>query len=172
MYADSFHRVIEYIYMRGRSNRRIDTMLHILMKVARDMAFERLCKLEKGKVSGCLVVIRRRHMESTKLSTESVMQCNDTQCSVVSSGGTCKYTVLKHKCPLNCHLRCVSCNNCVHSFSCDCMDALVNYTICKHIHLVVSSKQPRETPAYNTLLPSSNDLINETHMTGCSTRKH
>ena len=37
------------------------------MKVARDKAFERLCKLENEKVSGRLAFIRKRHTESTKL---------------------------------------------------------------------------------------------------------
>ena len=35
------------------------------MKVTRDKAFERLCKPEKGKVSGRLMFIRKRHTEST-----------------------------------------------------------------------------------------------------------
>ena len=32
MYVESFHRLIKYIYMRGRSNRRVDKLLHILKK--------------------------------------------------------------------------------------------------------------------------------------------
>ena len=154
MYAESFHRLIKYIYMRGRSNRRIDKLLHILMKVARDKAFERLCKLEKGKVSGQLALIRKRHIESTKLPTQSVTQCNNTQWSVTSSDDTREYTVCEETqmCPVNCHLSCDNSNICVHMFSCNCMDALINHTMCKHIYLVASSKKPTRSPAYNTHL--------------------
>ena len=42
MYVESFHRLIKYIYMRGRSNRRIDKLLHILMKVAHGCTVEPL----------------------------------------------------------------------------------------------------------------------------------
>ena len=52
MYVESFHRLVKYIYMRGRANKRIDKLLYTLMKVSRDKAFERLCKLEKGKITG------------------------------------------------------------------------------------------------------------------------
>ena len=93
MYVESFHRLIKYIYMRGRSNKRIDKLLHVLMKVARDKAFDRLCKLEKGKISGRIALIRKRHLESTKLSTTCVTQCESSKWTVISSDGTCEYTV-------------------------------------------------------------------------------
>lgn len=57
MYVESFHRTLKYVYMKGRVNKRIDNLIHILMKVSRDKAFERLCKLEKGKISGRLSII-------------------------------------------------------------------------------------------------------------------
>ena len=49
MYVESSHRILKYTYMRGRTNRRIDNLLHVLLKVSGDKGFERLCKLEKGK---------------------------------------------------------------------------------------------------------------------------
>lgn len=44
------------------------------MKVSRDKAFEKLCKLEKGKISGRLSTIRKQHRESEKMSFQSVTQ--------------------------------------------------------------------------------------------------
>ena len=168
MYVESFHRLIKYIYMRGRSNRRIDKLLHILMKVATDKAFERLCKLEKGKISRRLTVIRRRHVESNKLSQESVTQWSETKWTVLSSDGTQNYTVIRdtEKCPANCQLQCKDCNICIHSFSCNCMDALVNHTICKQIHLVARNKPIYQCPDSNTntcMLSGADLLLNETH---------
>ena len=49
MYVESFHRTLKYIYMKGKTNRRIYNLIHILLNVSRDKGFERLCKLEKGK---------------------------------------------------------------------------------------------------------------------------
>ena len=60
MYVESFHKLIKYIYTRGRVNLRIVKLLHKLLKVARDEAFERLCKMEKGKISGRVALIRKR----------------------------------------------------------------------------------------------------------------
>ena len=145
MYVESFHRLLKYVYMRGRINKRVDKLLHILMKVARDKGFERLCKLEKGKISGRLSLIRKRHFESTRLSDTSVTQVNSSQWMVTSSDSTRQYTICEDMkvCSINCHLQCSICNICVHSFSCNCMDALINHTICKHIHLV--AKQNKNT---------------------------
>ena len=61
MYVESFHRVLKYIYLKGRSNKRVDRLLHVLMKLARDKGFKRLCKLEKGKITGRLARIRQRN---------------------------------------------------------------------------------------------------------------
>ena len=45
--------------MKGKTNRQIDNLIHILLNVSRDKGFERLCKLEKDKISGCLAVIQK-----------------------------------------------------------------------------------------------------------------
>ena len=47
MYIESLHRTLKYIYLKGRVNKRIDNLIHVLMTVSRDKAFDRLCKLEK-----------------------------------------------------------------------------------------------------------------------------
>ena len=57
MYIESFCRTLKYVYFKDRVNKRIDNLIHILMKVSRDKAFDRLCKLEE-KISARLVTIR------------------------------------------------------------------------------------------------------------------
>ena len=39
-------------------------------------------------------------------------------------------------CTAGCSLLCHACNNCVHMFTCTCMDAIMHSTICKHVHLL------------------------------------
>jgi hypothetical protein len=51
MYLEAFHRVLKVIYLHQKQNRRIDSLLITLIKVARDKAFERLQKVEMGKSS-------------------------------------------------------------------------------------------------------------------------
>ena len=138
MYVESFHRLVKYIYMRGRANKRIGKLLYILMKVSKDKAFERLCKLEKGKITGRVATIRRRHEESKNICSELLNQCSENQWTVASSHGSNVYTVRKetNQCIENCQLQCKDCNICIHIFSCTCMDAILNYTICKHVHFV------------------------------------
>ena len=49
MYVESFHKVLKYIYLKGKINKRMDRCIYVLMKYCRDKAFNRILKLEKGK---------------------------------------------------------------------------------------------------------------------------
>ena len=51
MHLKNFHRLLKTVYMEGKHNRRIDQLLSILLCVARDKAYERLIKVENGKVT-------------------------------------------------------------------------------------------------------------------------
>ena len=61
MYVEAFHRVLKYIYMKGRVNKRLDKFLHVLLKLARDKGFERLVKMEKGKYTERISMIKAQH---------------------------------------------------------------------------------------------------------------
>ena len=144
MYVEAFHRVLKHICMKGTHNKRIDKCIHLLIKLERDKAFERLIKLEKGKISGRLSVIRKRHLASQKLSYSLVSIVDSNTWRVQSSTDSDKYYTVekdKQECNGKCALKCQECNVCVHMYCCNCNDALVNHTICKHIHLVAFSNQ-------------------------------
>ena len=49
MFLESFHRTLKMVYLQHKHNRKIDFLLHVLFKIARDKIFEQLMKLEKGK---------------------------------------------------------------------------------------------------------------------------
>ena len=150
MYVEAFHRLLKHIYMKGTCNKRIDKCIHVLIKLERDKAFERLIKSQKGKISGRLSVIHKRHLASQKLSSSLVNIVDDNTWLVQSSTDKDKsYTVERDKqeCDANCALKCQECNICVHMYCCNCSDALIHHTICKHIHLVASTNH----------LPASND---------------
>ena len=144
MYVEAFHRVLKYVYMKGRVNKRLDKCLQVLLKIARDKGFERLVKIEKGKNTERINMIRIRHQASLKLSFSSVRatEHKDTW-EVESSEGNMVYNVtqLHEQCPHSCMTRCTQCAVCVHMFSCDCCDALIKSSICKHVHLVARIQQ-------------------------------
>ena len=74
MYVEAFHRVLKYIYMNGRINKRVDNCINTLMKITRDKAFERLIKLTKGKKTKRLIDIHKRHLTSKDMTVDSVEQ--------------------------------------------------------------------------------------------------
>lgn len=72
MFVEAFHNTLKQVYMQGRVNRRVDKCLHVLLRLARDKAFERLIKLEKGKTTSRLSAIEAQHRASLDLSTKYV----------------------------------------------------------------------------------------------------
>ena len=140
MHVESFHRLLKYVYMKGRINKRVDKCIRLLLKIARDKGFERLFKLEKGKVSHRISCINQRHKSSVELSTDLIQDNGFDLWRVVSSKNPLLYYDV-HKedvrCSPNCPLRRTECDICIHQFSCTCPNSLVRLTICKHIHLLI-----------------------------------
>ena len=67
MAVKAFHRSLKVCYMEKKQNRRIDRLLHILFKIARDEVFERVLKTQKGKMTYRLSEISRRHKAADKI---------------------------------------------------------------------------------------------------------
>jgi len=62
MYVESFHNVLKTVYMERKANRRVDSLISILLCVARDKAFERIIKVEKNSSSKKVNDINKRHI--------------------------------------------------------------------------------------------------------------
>ena len=108
MYVESFHRVLKHIYLKGKTNKRVDKCIQVLMKYDRDKSFDRLIKLEKSKLSERISTIMKRHLASRDLSTTLAKCINECTWHVNSVDTQQQYTVVKEisKCPLDCLLRC------------------------------------------------------------------
>lgn len=147
MHVEAFHRVLKYLYLKGKVNKRMDNCVHALLKLSRDKGFERLTKLEKGKISTKISMIMKRHKKSLTIPKHYITEEDSIQWKVKSSDGQHEYTVKRenNKCPFNCQVRCSECDICVHQYSCECMDELLHATICKHIHLVHCYQQTSTT---------------------------
>ena len=136
MFVEAFHRTLKIVYLHHKQNRRIDFLLHTLLKIARDKVFEQLTKLEKGKYSHRITEINKRHKSAIKMSVNIIAGNNETEWIVPSDhDGSVTYNVrlLNESC--NCKLRCISCEVCIHMYSCTCMDSILHATVCKHVHL-------------------------------------
>jgi len=132
--------------MEKKQNRRIDFLLHLLLKIARDKIFERLQKTQRGKSSYQQCEINKRHRTAPKMSPLIIywlIRSNAWKIKPSVSSRNDPYIVKKQLDNCHCHLRCSSCDVCVHMYSCTCMDYLIHSTVCKHIHLV-NTYQPSD----------------------------
>ncbi len=137
MHAEAFHRVLKIVYLKHKRNRRLDTLIHVLFQIARDKAYENLQKIEKGKHSHRICDINKRHKTAELFHDAQIVHKKDNEYSVSSQKrpSTC-YTVCKIMDSCNCKLKCQFCLACFHQYTCSCLDACTNNTVCKHIHLV------------------------------------
>ena len=136
MFLESFHRTLKVVYLQHKHNRRIDYLLHTLIKISRDKVFERLTKLEKGKFTHRVSEINKRQKEAEKMKPE-VQDVNDKIWSITSARHkSIHYTVKKVMDTCSCRLRCSTCGMCVHMYTCSCIDASLHATVCKHVHAI------------------------------------
>ena len=138
MFLEAFHRTLKIVYLEQKSNRRIDMLLHTLLKIAKNKIFERLKKLEKGKYTHRISEINKRHKSAIKMLPYSKAITENNSCWNVPSerDGSLTYTVKWIKQVCECKLRCSSCKVCVHQYSCTCMDSTLHATVCKHVHFL------------------------------------
>ena len=131
MHLESFHRVLKYKYLNGKQNKRLDSLLNTLLKIARDKWFERLQKSLKGKVTHRILDINRRHEKAVELKSITTIE-KSTDLSWKVSG----YVVDKQSHDCRCSIKCRQCGVCPDLFTCTCVDFAIHSTACKHIHLV------------------------------------
>ncbi len=133
MFTEAFHRTLKVVYLQSKQNRRMDYLLTTLLKLARDKAFERFVKLEKGKTSHRICEINKRHKSAIQWS----IKIDDDEWKVPSQNSSgIEYTVTRVKIKCDCFLRCSNCDACIHMYTCNCVDATIHSTLCKHTHLV------------------------------------
>ncbi|KAE8744949.1 hypothetical protein FOCC_FOCC008361 [Frankliniella occidentalis] len=130
MYVEAFFKKLKYSYMKGKKLRRVDECLHILLRLSRDVAFERLRRKFKGNNTFKQSEIHRAHRLSDEMSGDWLQE-NVTE---VIPGTTWRFN--DNACN-GCELACVRCHYCVHEFKCTCYDNRIKTNMCKHIHAVV-----------------------------------
>lgn len=141
MHLESMHKTLKHLYLEGKKVKRLDKCINALIKMSRDRIFKRLINITKKTPSSRIVSINQSHAKSGKITQESISLISEGVWEVVSStnkdilyrvtktGDVCK----------NCMLQCRECGICVHMYNCECIDNLIKFNICKHIHAVVKA---------------------------------
>ena len=165
MNLEAFHRLLKVVYLHQKKNRRVDTIIHVLLQISRDKAFERLTKLEKGKNSHRIGEINRRHRNAESMDIGCVQMISPNVWKVkAQSQGDSYYAVnrLMLESTCSCKLKCAHCGACIHMYSCTCIDNILHSTVCKHIHFVhmsSTSSQIRLPQSANSEQLSDSDCL-------------
>eukprot|EP00111_Clytia_hemisphaerica_P020399 TCONS_00060107-protein len=140
MHVEAFHRVIKYIYLQDKHNRRLDVCLFQLIKFNRDKIFERCTKQTKGKLTHKSGMIHQRHKESLLLKKSNISSTSEKLWIVKSENRQAEYNIemVSERCTKECKIKCCQCQACSHMFSCKCMDFLTKNIPCKHIILIAT----------------------------------
>ena len=137
MHVEAFHRVLKYVYLHGKQNKRLDSLLHAMLKIARDKWFERLLKCTKGKSTYRIADLNRRHEKALDMINNTVVECiSHGSWKVCPSDSTTNHVVEKQTHNCRCSIKCRQCGVCPELFTCSCVDYALHSTACKHIHLV------------------------------------
>lgn len=64
MFLESFHRLLKVVYFDGKHNRQVDQLLHVLLKLSRNLVFDQIVKTEKGKLTHRKCEINKRHKKA------------------------------------------------------------------------------------------------------------
>ena len=160
MHVEAFHRVLKYIYLNGKQNKRVDHLVHILFKISRDKSFEQIQKSHKGKITHRVREMNKRHVQAEKMIKDDLKPATASETS--DSWNVPSQTIsektyivgrLQHNCTA-CKIKCQKCGVCSKAYTCTCIDYAIHSTACKHIHCVCltvqqqcehSTKQPSTT---------------------------
>ncbi|XP_049779353.1 uncharacterized protein LOC126176251 [Schistocerca cancellata] len=159
-YLESLHKVIKYSYLEGKKCRRLDKSLNALLCLVRDKVYEGLVKLSKRKQCSRASRVKASHNDSSAITNGMILCRGEGLWEVLSSTGCEVYVVVKNSeltCERKCSLKCNTCNICVHSYKCSCLDNILNFNICKHIHACAKSLSGAVQESEQCSLPSSAD---------------
>lgn len=132
--------------MEGKQCRRLDSSINALMMLLRDKSFERIIKMTKQKKSSKMLQIIASHNKSKNIELNKIHQIEENVWLITSeSDSKIKYCIEKVDIICNtCVLRCDTCNICVHTFKCSCMNNVIYFNICKHIHATARLNIPQQ----------------------------
>ena len=166
MHIENFHKIIKHIYMEGKKSKRVDKCIDALFAYLLDKQFDRLTKLQKGKLSTKVAAIVKRHSAGVPLAVSCIQSEKNVWNVPSATVDNLSYTVVKsstHGCSSICALYCRQCQTCLRGMSCTCHDYLILGNMCKHIHAAgISQLEAASTVCSCAITPvSASDDVND-----------
>lgn len=142
MHIERMHRTIKYIYLKGKTGKRLDKTIGALMHFIRDQLFSRLIFATKGKVSSKIADLRKAH--SLSLSENLTVSKVGNVWEVLER--KIKYIVTQTETHSShtCQLICGDCRICIHQYVCTCYTSTIKWNMCKHVHFVAKVYNHRD----------------------------
>ncbi|XP_046983053.1 uncharacterized protein LOC124553204 [Schistocerca americana] len=159
-YLESLHKVIKYNYLEGKKGRRLDKSLNALLCLVRDNIYGGLVKLSKHKQCSRASRVKASHNNSSEITNGIVLCRGEGLWEVFSTTGCEVYVVVKNselETKSKCSLKCSICNISMHFYKCSCLDNILHFNICKHIHACAKSLSGAVQESEQCSLPSSAD---------------
>jgi len=135
MYLEALHKSIKYCYLDGKQCKRLDLSINALLTLVRDKSFERIIKISKQKTTHKIKQIIAAHNKSLKITPDMIMKVDNYWLVNSEKEVNLQYKIEKTLISCNdCILFCDKCKICVHTYKCSCMNNIIYFNICKHIH--------------------------------------
>ena len=71
MYVESFHRLLKVVYLNSKQNHRVDRLIYVILRIARNLVYEQLQKAQVGKITHRKSEIYKRHKLAMALQDHS-----------------------------------------------------------------------------------------------------
>lgn len=127
------HRIIEYVYMGGEDEKRLDEAMNCIMKFNRDKVLERHSTSLKGEL---IANIRSCHKRSVLFGVSGIYKSGEGWQIPSASDSYDNYYVQKSSSMCECQLTCDECKVCIHHYYCTCIDSTMKWNMCQHVHLL------------------------------------
>lgn len=134
-FSEVFYRDLQNTYFSRKEKERVDNLIVVLLKVARNIAIEQSIKCEKIKKDIRTREIKKQHELALLVSNITTEHEGEWNVLSATSDGVV-YVVEKLSETCECKILCDTCSICVHTYSCTCVDYLMDTVPCKHIHAV------------------------------------
>jgi len=176
MSIENMHKDIKYNYFHAKPVSRMDDSFHGIREFLKNKQIDRLCSMNRGKVTTKDKDLRKEHKKSLTLDISTVSILEDHWLVSSSKVATKAYKIeaVKDKCM--CSTVCPQCMVCIHSFKCDCSGYGVKFIMCKHVHLLARFLKETTNPNWEIEDDATDDLQIDTdirqEMHQAETRAH
>ncbi|GFR04196.1 uncharacterized protein TNCT_193341 [Trichonephila clavata] len=164
MYLESLHKKIKYHYFEGKHVKRLYIAIDGLLKLVRDLIFQRLIKITKRTISSDkLSKIVNSHRLGLEIQSNKIEKLADNEWKIESNHSNYIICKKEEECHRLCNIKCTACKICIHSYTCSCVDNLIRGNICKHIHKVAKMfLNDTHNEEIQEIYVNQNDILKET----------